>query len=161
MNQLFGHIATIEVHGSVALVDMHVKTTASDLRLSATLLGNQETLASWHSDQAVHILFKETEVALAKNLQGQISLRNRIPGQIFAIEDGQILTRIILTIHGLADVRISSVITTRSAKSLQLRVGDDVEALVKSNEMTIRAVQTMQAIQAKSIQTTVNEEKMR
>ncbi|MFZ6864671.1 TOBE domain-containing protein [Undibacterium sp. Ji67W] len=137
MNQLTGLIAGVEAHGSVALVDVCVE---GGLRLSATLLGHPDQLATWRPALPVKVLFKETEVALAKNLQGQISLRNRIPGVILAIEKGQILTRVVIAVQGLKDVAISSVITTRSATHLNLANGDTVEALVKSNEMTIQAL---------------------
>ncbi|MFZ6689854.1 TOBE domain-containing protein [Undibacterium sp. SXout11W] len=137
MNQLTGLIAGVEAHGSVALVDVSAE---GGLRLSATLLGHPDQLATWRLTQPVRVLFKETEVALAKNLQGQISLRNRIPGVILTIEKGQILTRVVIAVHGLKDVTISSVITTRSATHLNLAIGDMVEALVKSNEMTIQAL---------------------
>ena len=130
MNILSGHIAAIEAHGSVAIVDV---TVAARL-FTVTLLGSPEHLASWKIGQSVQLLFKESEVALAKNLSGQISLRNRLPGTIVAIEVGQVLTRAIIDMNGLM---ISSVITSRSARGLQLAIGDQVEGLVKSNEMSL------------------------
>ena len=82
----------------------------------------------------VTLLFKETEVALAKNLAGLISLRNRLPAIVTAIERGTILTRVTLDFNGHA---FESIITTRSSHVLELAVGDAVEALVKANEMTV------------------------
>lgn len=134
MNMLSGHIAAIEAHGSVAIVDVAVATH----RFTATLLGNAEQLARWEIGQAVRLLFKETEVALAKNLTGLISMRNRLPGTVTALEIGQVLTRVVLDMQG---IRISSVITSRSARSLQITVGDAVEGLVKSNEMSLLAME--------------------
>ncbi len=134
MNTLSGHIAAIEAHGSVAIIDVAV----AEHRFTATLLGSAGQLATWHPGQAVRLLFKETEVALAKNLSGQISLRNRFPGRITMIEIGQVLTRVIIDMDGLM---ISSIITSRSARSLQLAMGDQVEGLVKSNEMSLMAME--------------------
>lgn len=130
MNKLAGVIAAIEVHGSVAIVDVAV----ANHRFTSTLLGSAEQLACWEIGQAVQLLFKETEVALAKNLSGQISMRNRLPGTVTAIESGQVLSRVLFDMDGIA---INSVITTRSARGLQLAVGDLVEGLVKSNEMSL------------------------
>ena len=149
MNQIPGRVAAIEAYGSVAIMDV----AAGHLQLTATLLGNPQQLAGWVIGQAVVLLFKETEVALAKNLSGEISLRNRLPGYVEVIEMGKVLTRVKLLL-AMADgtcpclqegvnpadaesVYVSSVITTRSAKKLQLKVGDLVEALVKSNEMSV------------------------
>lgn len=132
MNTLSGHIAAIEAHGSVAIVDVAVASHS----FTATLLGSAAQLACWEIGQPVQLLFKETEVALAKNLSGQISMRNRLPGIVSAIETGQLLTRVLLDMDGIV---ISSVITSRSARGLQLAVGDRVEGLVKSNEMSLMA----------------------
>ncbi len=130
MNTLHGHIAAIEAHGSVAIVDV----TVAAHRFTATLLGSEDQLAAWGVGQAVSLLFKETEVSIAKNLSGQISMRNRLPGKVTAIEVGQVLTRVLLDMDGCL---ISSVITSRSARGLQLAVGDTIEGLVKSNEMSL------------------------
>lgn len=134
MNTLPGHIAVIEVHGSVAIVDVAV----AKLHFTATLLGNAERLSEWKIGQAVRLLFKETEVALAKNLTGQISMRNRLPGIVTALEVGRVLTRVVFDMQG---IKISSVITSRSARGLQLSIGDEVEGLVKSNEMSLMALE--------------------
>lgn len=134
MNTLSGQIAAIEAHGSVAIVDVAV----THHRFTATLLGSAEHLAEWKIGQAVRLLFKETEVALAKNLSGQISMRNRMPGTVTALEVGQVLTRVVFEMQG---VQISSVITSRSARGLQLALGDAVEGLVKSNEMSLLAME--------------------
>ena len=132
MNKLPGQIVAIEAYGSVAIVDVQVGSHW----FTATLLGATDQLDVWKTGQTVSLLFKETEVALAKNLSGQISLRNRMPSTITAIEYGQLLTRIVMNMDGFI---LSSVITTRSARSLTLAVGDQVEGLVKSNEMSLFA----------------------
>lgn len=132
MNRLPGTISTIDTHGSIALVDVAVGAH----RFTATLIGSGDEIASWQPGVAVSLLFKETEVSLAKNLSGQISMRNRIPCTVSAIEHGRLLTRVGLDFHGHA---IESVITTRSAHALDLAVGDQVEGLVKANEMTVLA----------------------
>ena len=130
MNKLPGQIIAIEAYGSVAIVDVQVGAH----QFTATLLGAVDYLETWKTGQVVSLLFKETEVALAKNLSGQISLRNRMASTITAIEYGQLLTRVLINMDGF---ELSSVITTRSARSLALVVGDQVEGLVKSNEMSL------------------------
>lgn len=130
MNKLPGQIIAIEAYGSVAIVDVQVGAH----QFTATLLGATDHLEAWKIGQVVSLLFKETEVALAKNLSGQISLRNRMASTITAIEYGQLLTRVLINMDGF---ELSSVITTRSARSLALAVGDQVEGLVKSNEMSL------------------------
>jgi molybdate transport system regulatory protein len=130
MNRLPGRIASVEVCGSVALVDI----TVGERRYTATLLGMGEQVAAWHAGRPVTLLFRETEVALAKNLSGLISLRNRMKGIVTALEHGHLLSRVSFAVDGHV---ISSVITSRSLAMLGLAVGDEVEGLVKANEMNV------------------------
>ena len=127
MNRLRGTISAVESAGHVRLVDVNV----NDTTFSAILLEATERL---HPGAAVTLAFKETEVSLAKNLSGLISLRNRLPARVRAVEKGQVLAKVTLDYQG---VDVVSIITTRSAERLDLEAGDAVEALVKANEMTI------------------------
>ncbi len=135
MNKLPGKIISIETEGSIALVEVAV----GELKLSASLLGNVEDLSCWYVNQDVQLLFNEMEVAIAKNLSGQISLRNRMPGKIVHLEIGKILTRILFILDG--NFTVSAVITSRSARALGLMLGDSIEGLVKSNEMTMLSLE--------------------
>lgn len=130
MNRLPGTISEVDVHGSIALVDVLV----GERRFTATLIGASGDAAGCLPGKPVTLLFKETEVSLAKNLSGLISMRNRIPCTVIAIERGRLLTRVALDFDGR---KLESVITTRSSFSLDLAVGDAVEGLVKANEMTL------------------------
>ncbi|HVK94822.1 MAG TPA: TOBE domain-containing protein [Noviherbaspirillum sp.] len=130
MNRLPAVISAVEIHGSIAVVEADVGAH----RFAATLIGAGEDVAAWRSGMAATLLFKETEVSLAKNLSGLISMRNRIPATIVAIEQGALLAKVTLDFQGHV---IASVITTRSAHRLALAVGDAVEALIKANEMTV------------------------
>jgi molybdate transport system regulatory protein len=132
MNRIAGTIAAIESCGSVMLVDVQVGSQ----RYSATILGSGEMAVSWNIGTPVTLLFKETEVALAKNLSGMISLRNRFKGVVSAMESGQVLTKVSFVADGEI---VTSIITTRSAQAMQIALGDAVEGLVKANEMTLIA----------------------
>ena len=130
MNRLPGRIVQVEIAGSIALLDVE----ASGCRFAAMTVGASDEAAAWRIGMPVTLLFKETEVSLAKNLSGLISMRNRIPATVIAVERGQVLTKVTLDFHGC---ELVSIITTRSSHSLSLEVGDQVEGLVKANEMTL------------------------
>lgn len=130
MNRLPGTIAGIETSGSIALVDVD----ALGQRLTATLLGATADAAAWTPGMPVALLFAETEVALAKNLSGLISMRNRINATVVSVERGSILAKVVLDVGGS---RVVSIITSRSSTKLDLKPGDRVEALVKANEMSV------------------------
>jgi molybdopterin-binding protein len=130
MNQLKGTITAIESNRHMSLVDVAV---GGDV-FSATLLETPETADYLKVGNQVTLLFKETEVALAKNLSGTISLRNRFAVTVRNIERGDILSAVGLDYAGKA---LTSVITTRAVDRLQLAAGDTVEALVKANEIAL------------------------
>ena len=86
--------------------------------------------------ETVTLLFKETEVSIGKGLSGLISLRNRFPAAIKKLEKSDLLSKVFLDYKSK---EIVSIITTRSAQKLGLNAGDQVEWLVKTNEVSLLA----------------------
>lgn len=132
MNRLHGKIVGIDSNSHLSLVDVAV---GSDV-FTATLLETPATADYLKAGEDVTLLFKETEVSLAKDLSGLISLRNRVAASISSIERGDILSAVTLDYAGQS---LISVITTRSIGRMQLVVGDAVEALIKANEIALMA----------------------
>jgi molybdate transport system regulatory protein len=130
MNRLRGHIRAIETHGGITLADVE----AGGHLFSAIMLETPASAPYLAVDKDVWVLFKETEVSLAKNLSGEISLRNRIPAKVLRITRGAILSEVALESSGLP---LASIITTRAVERLLLKEGDEVTALVKANEVSI------------------------
>jgi molybdopterin-binding protein len=130
MNQLDGQVTAIDCNGQMSLVDVKV----GDDTCTAIVLETPDTAEYLRAGAQVTLMFKETEVSLAKNLSGLISLRNRFSATVCGIRQGAIMSAVELDYHGH---RLTSVITTRAVERLQLAVGDVVEALVKANEMVI------------------------
>jgi molybdate transport system regulatory protein len=133
MNKLQGRISAIESNDHVSLVDVNVNGDT----FTATLLETPDDAPYLQVGNMVDVLFKETEVSLAKNLSGMISLRNRMQTTVTQVRSGVILSEVVLDYRGHS---ISSIITTRSVKRLQIIPGDPIEALIKANEMTLMAV---------------------
>jgi len=65
----------------------------------------------------------------------QLSTRNQLKGKIKSIKKGPVSTEVILDVSGQTMVVAS--ITTGSADSMELKVGDDVSALVKASSVMI------------------------
>ena len=101
---------------------------------SSIVLETPATAAYLKKGSSVNLLFKETEVSIGKNLTGLISLRNRFKATIKNLEKSDILTKVFLNYKGKA---IISIISTRSAQKLALAEGDEVEWLVKTNEVSL------------------------
>jgi molybdopterin-binding protein len=64
----------------------------------------------------------------------QVSARNQLKGKVTNIKNGPISTEITLDINGQS---IVSVITTESASSMGIGVGDDVSAVIKASSVMI------------------------
>ena len=68
----------------------------------------------------------------------EINVRNQFRGKIKEIISGPVVSEVdVETAHGI----VTSVTTTRSIQDLDLKVGSDVIALVKSTEVPIAKVQ--------------------
>lgn len=133
MNRLHGRIAAIQSNGHLSLLDVAI----GEDTFTAILLETPESSPYLRVGAAVELLFKETEVSLAKNLSGLISLRNRFPVTVRTITRGEIMSEVAMDYKGQP---LSSIITTRAVDRLELAVGERVEALVKANEMSLTEV---------------------
>ncbi len=130
MNKLTGKITHIDSDEAISLVDVEVDKEI----FSCVLLETPASASYLRIGEEVSLLFKETEVAIGKNLAGQISLRNRIKSKIKSIQKGKILSKIVLDFKGQDVV---SIISSRSRERLDLKISDEVEWLVKANEISL------------------------
>ena len=85
----------------------------------------------------VRLLVKPTNISLAKNLVGEISLSNQIVATIQSLENGQLLTSVILKIN---DTLLESIITVDSSKRMNLQIGEVVTILIKASNLSIGEV---------------------
>jgi molybdate transport system regulatory protein len=130
MNKLPATITAIQQSGTILLVDAEVEGQT----FSALLIESVSQPEWLHVGNTVDLVFKETEVTLAKDLQGIISMRNRMKCEVLKINKGDLLSMITLQFNNFT---IVSAITTRAVNSLQLEIGDEVDALVKANEVSL------------------------
>ncbi|WP_457627820.1 TOBE domain-containing protein [Persephonella sp.] len=130
MNRIKAVIKSVESSDSISLVEL--ETAAG--KMSAVVVETPDSADYLKTGREVYILFKETEVSIGKDLSGRISLRNRFDCTVLTVEKGKILSRIVMDCKG---ERIVSIITTRSVESLELKEGDRVTALVKTNEVSL------------------------
>jgi molybdate transport system regulatory protein len=130
MNKLPATITAIQQSGTILLVDAEVEGQGF-----SALLIESITRPEWlETGKEVNLVFKETEVSLAKELQGKISMRNRMKCVVLKVDKGELLSVITLQFRNFT---IASAITTRSVDNLQIEIGDEVEALVKANEVSL------------------------
>ena len=96
---------------------------------------NGFTLASASSPQGAGISPHQQGNAMAIS---EINVRNQFRGKIKEIIHGPVVSEVdVETQHGI----VTSVITSRSIQDLDLKVGSEVIALVKSTEVSIAKIQ--------------------
>jgi len=130
MNILIGTITSIQSHDDLSLV----KVISDGITLTTIILDTPATTDYLTIEKNVKLLFKETEVIIAKSLDLNISVQNRIPCKIESIIAGTILSQINLS---FGQIIIKSIITSDAVKQLALKENDIVLALIKINEISL------------------------
>lgn len=82
----------------------------------------------------VNMVFKEADTIIALPGSGIISCRNRFLSRVTSVRYGTVLTRIAALYHGH---QVVSLVTTASAKQINVQEGDDVVCMVKSTSMML------------------------
>lgn len=82
----------------------------------------------------VNMVFKEADTIIALPGSGIISCRNRFLSRVTSVKYGTVLTRIASLYHGC---QVVSLVTTASAREIDVQAGDDVVCMVKSTSMML------------------------
>ena len=131
MNKLKGRIENIEVSGSLSMVTMNI---GDKTKFKSIVIETPDTAQYLQKGKQVNIIFKETEVILAKGNPDGISLINRISAEIRDIQLGDILCEVnLITEAG----PVSAILARQAVDLLALQKGDLVTTMVKLNEIMI------------------------
>lgn len=131
MNKVQGEIIRIEVAKDISIVTVAV---THDIILKAIVIETPDTATYLQEEQKIGLLFKETEVIIAVEETPQISLQNKIPATILAIDQGKLLSKISLD---TAAGKIISLISTAAVSQLDLAPKKQVTAMIKLNEVML------------------------
>jgi len=102
--------------------------------LKAIVIETPETAPFLRKGNGINIMFKETEVSIAKDFSGVISLQNKMNCTVKEIKKGTLLSRVLLDFKGN---EICSVITSAAVEQLGLSTANKITALIKTNEVMI------------------------
>lgn len=132
MNKLQGHIRQIEVAGNLSRVGVEL---TGDIPVNAIVIETPETASYLQIDRPIYVLFKETEVILAKDPELGVSLENRISGKVDSIKEGALFCEVLIqTPAG----EIRSLISRETLGRWPIKTGDAVTAMVKMNEIMLQ-----------------------
>jgi len=130
MNILKGKIEEINVNGDLSIV----KSIVGKIRFSTIVIDTPETASFLQLNSPVKVIFKETEVIIGVGDMSGISLRNKLIGKVISIESDKLLSKLIIdTEVG----EITSIITSNAVNQLKIKIGLEVTAMIKTNELML------------------------
>ena len=131
MNRLEGEIIGIIEDDGLSQVSISLGT---DTILKCLVIETPSSAAYLRIGIKRAVIFKETEVILAKGDPGDISLQNKIPGTIQNITEGKLLCEVAVeTEVGL----IIGIVAIESKIDMALKIGEAVTVMIKQNEIML------------------------
>ena len=129
MHKLTGHIIQQTKVDDLCLLEIEV-----DSVIFKSIIIDEQSTSIYKIGDKVDLLFKETEVILTKDKNIEISLQNKLLCKVETIEKGQLLSVIKMRFNSYP---VSSIITTKSVEKLDIKINDEVVALIKTNEIML------------------------
>ncbi len=131
MNSLKGHIHKVKASGGLSQVTI---VLAEETYLKSIVIETPETASYLNQGTPVHVVFKETEVVLAKGKTDGLSIRNRIEGKIQTLNLGDLLCDVLVSTKAGP---ITAIISREAMDSMELKEGDHITVMVKQNEVML------------------------
>jgi molybdopterin-binding protein len=103
-------------------------------RFGSCVLHSDKEAPYCTSGAPVHMIFKEADTIVALHNDAIISCRNRFPSKVHSVTYGKIMTRISARYRGYP---IVSLVTTESARRMDLQVDNKIVCIVKSTSMML------------------------
>lgn len=130
MSQLIATIKNIKNIDSLNIVEFGFYNHT--LKMVSLNLNKQITI-----NKKVKLSIKPTNILIAKNFQGEISISNQLKAKIVKVENGELLSSILLQIE---DTILESIITVDSSKNMNLIENEEVIILIKASDLFIQEV---------------------
>ena len=102
--------------------------------LKATVTVDSEKGLDLKVGKKAIFLFKASSVIVLKNNHIKLSATNQINGVVSEIKDGAVNAEVIIDANGS---KISAVITKESVNGMDLKVGDNVTAIIKATQIIV------------------------
>lgn len=127
MNKLPAVISKVEKQESLCFLELD----ASGIPLSMLMF---DLKPSFTEGRKVYVLFKETEVVLARHLCGDISLSNRFQAVVTAVNKGALLADVTLSCRA---GEFCSIVTMQAVERLGLKTNDEVTVLMTASQLSL------------------------
>jgi molybdate transport system regulatory protein len=130
-NQIQGVVELI--HKGAVNAEIYIKLK-SGYTLVSTITKNAIINLDLKEKDEVTAFFKSNNVVLTTDITLSISARNKLQGTIVSVNEGEVNSEVVIDIGG---DKVASVITSTSIKSLRLKEGTTVNALIKASDVMI------------------------
>ena len=130
MNRIAATVTAVECVDNITVVSF--EAAGQKMRMMALALNTPLKAGS-----RVLLGVKASHVSLAKELDGVLSISNRLQVTVETVNSGALLASVKAR---FADTLIESIITRESAERMNLLPGDRVTALIKASELSILSV---------------------
>ena len=130
MSKLLARVKTIRNHQNLNILEFYFMDTV--LKMMSLDLNSEVEVG-----KKVELLIKPTNVTISKGFIGEISLSNRIVASIENLDNGELLSSILLKTQ---EYFLESIITKDSSIAMNLAKNDVVTALIKASDISILRV---------------------
>ncbi len=131
MNKLEGKITDIKVSGGLSVVTVEL---TGGIALRSIIIETPDSASYLKNGNPINVVFKETEVILAKGETSHLSLQNRIKGKVHSISNGELLTEVMIECE---PGRITAIVSKDAFETMNVRIDDMITALIKQNEVML------------------------
>lgn len=131
-NQIIGTVEKITL-GAVN-AEVVIKLRSGNTIVSIITNTATENLELNIGDEVIAVI-KSSNVLLSTETNLKISARNTLKGEIEAINQGEINSEVVINVGN--EDKVVTVITTSSIKSMNLKVGSKVDAIIKASDIMI------------------------
>jgi len=130
MSNLTAFVSDIESCDNLHIIKF--KTKSNTLTMMSLDISNDIKI-----NTKVKLSVKPSSIAIAKGINSELSYSNQISCKIISCDIGELLTSIEVQFDAIV---LESIITTSSAKRMNLKVNDDVVILIKASELSIKEI---------------------
>ena len=135
-NQYYGTV--LSVKNGMVNNEIEILLDSGSTRITAIITSAASKSMGLETGKQVVTIIKEEWIILMKNTEGyKFSSRNRFPGTVVSLKESSVETEVHLRLVG--GESLTAIVTTDAAKSLDIKTGDNLTALVKAPMVLIGA----------------------
>lgn len=127
MNKIEGIISKIESSGNISLIHIDVEKDT----FYSIIINIEEYI---QIGKKITLLFKETELIVAKNISQEISISNKFMVKVAKIEKDNIISKLYLEYKKQILV---SLLITKDLEKLNIKEGESIIAFLKASEIIL------------------------